>query len=370
MIDYFNSWVDYFIENPDKFWNLLFLLFLLWLIWQLLKALKQLRRREEYGSAEAEAILNNEGLTKRQTEVKKEALKALLQEAESGTPENKELAQNSLKALLKQVGMSHVDLKDVSSDADLAEGLAQSLDLETVLGYSKALDVDLPEVKAQRSDVKERSLFPTLDSQVELATNPEDIMNATPEQLYQRDKTYEEFARGELQVVNFYTNKVTEAVLHMVVDVSGSMLELMLNGTSKSVMARAVVYKLLTRARLNSAKFLLRFFDGGIHPLEAANTPAEAEKLAMKVTNNGFSGGGTEILGALKTASRDIRKATKSDPQFTAEIMLITDGEPNTPFTADELRHVLGDVKLHCIIIGNNANTALKEVAVSYQQYT
>lgn len=355
-------------EDPNLLLYMLLLLFLLWFLLQLLRLSlpDSSSSDQENGSGSAEDYQQQR---QREAAINKASLERLLEAAQNGTPENKEVAQEALRSLLKGSRYAHLDLQDVSSDAEAVESLAQELDMETVLGYSQALNIELPRVKAQNKVEKTKSLFPTLSPDVEMATLPEEILNASPEELYQRDQTYERFAKGELQVVSYYEYVTTEAILHLVLDVSSSMLELLNSGVRKSIIARAVAYKLLTRARIGAAKFLLRFFDGNVHRLKKANNPEEAQKLAELVRDNGFSGGGTEILGAIQTAVRDIKKEMQSSPSFAAEIMLITDGEPNTPFTADELREILGDVKLHVVIIGNADNEALKSVATSYTRF-
>ena len=366
-----NLWEQYKAavqEDPNLLLYTLLLLLLLWFLLQLLRLSlpESSSSDQEYSSGSTDDYQQRR---QREAAINKASLQKLLEAAQNGTPENREVAQEAIKSLLKTSRHAHLDLQDVSSDAEAIEGLAQELDMETVLGYSQALNIELPRVKAQNQVEKTKSLFPTLSPDVEMAVNPEDILNATPEQLYQREATYDSFAKGDLQVVTYYEYVTTEAILHLVLDVSNSMLELLNSGVRKSIIARAVVYKLLTRARIGAAKFLLRFFDGNVHRLKKANNPEEAQKLAELVRDNGFSGGGTEILGAIQTAVRDIKKEMQSSPNFAAEIMLITDGEPNTPFTAEELREILGDVKLHVVIIGNVDNDALKSVATSYTRF-
>lgn len=369
--------VSNFLTTYSK--EIIFTLLLILLLWLLLQLLSFLRSVNDSGNSSGSSNDSLDELMRRYSEdarnqaqaeqaQKVDGLKQLIEAAQSGTAEDKQIAKDGIDQLLKQAGMSHGDLKDVSGDADLVRELAQSLELEHILGYSQALQVKLPEVKAKRTERKERSLFPTFDMNMETAYTPEDLMNATPEELYNRQETYEKLANGDLQVVTYYHSQVIDAILHMVIDVSGSMDEKTGNGIKKLVLARAVAYKLLTRAKLGNAKFLLRFFDGGVHPLLKANNAKEAAILANVVTNKAFSGSGTEILGAIKQAVADVKKAMAENQQFEAEIMLITDGEPNTPFTEAQLRKVLGEIKLHVIIIGDSDNDVLKAVATSYSR--
>lgn len=347
----------------------LLLLLLLWLLLQLLNNKQEKAGQSGQGSGNTGSSLDSDESAEESYQATQAALRKLVKATKSPDAETAQMAQESLQQLMRRAGMGHGDLQDVSHESEMVRALARQLELETVQGYSEAVDIKLPTIKAQRTVTKERSLFPTLDADMQPAQTPEEMLaGATPEQLYQREKTYDQLAKGELPVVTYYQSQVTEAVLHLLIDVSGSMGEPMNNGMLKRIMARAVVYHLLTRATRGNAKFLLRFFDGRVHPLRVANNAQEAAELATEVTDKGFSGSGTEILGAIKKAAEDIREAMKASPKFEAEILIISDGQSNTSFTEDELRAVLKDIKLHVIMIGDEENDVLETVASSFQR--
>lgn len=348
--------------------TILAILLILWLLWQLLKLL--LSRPRTSSDEIQEALRQIESQLEKADGPKKEAsLRELIKASKDASkPETQDMAKVSLKRLLAMAGVSHKELEDVSHESELVRKLAEQLDTEEILNHSEALSIQLPKVKAKKTTSKTLSLFPTLQHDMEVAQGPEDLLRATPEELYRREETYEKLERGDLHVVTYYKEQVTDAILHLVIDVSQSMAEQMSNGHPKRIHARAVARRLLTRARRGDAKFLLRFFDGDVHPLKTANNAKEADALIRLVDNQGFSGGGTEILGAIKKAVRDIEEAMKNNPNFEAEIVLITDGEPNTPFSADELREILGEFKIHVNLIGSKRNDALEEVATTFQR--
>lgn len=345
-------------------------LLLLWLLLQLLsrdepqdddirEQLRRLRQEQSQGGVDQQA----------EQQAKEEALGKLLKAAQSGNQEVSQVAKDGLRRLLKSARAGNRQWQDLDKDPALMQKLAERMTLEDILGYSEAIKLTLPEIQARQTSALERSLFPTLLTKVEPANDIQDVLLAgDPMQMYDRETTYRELARGELQVLTFWNEVVTDAILHLVVDVSNSMSDPMLSGLPKRILAKAVVYRLLTRSQMGLAKFLLRFFDGGVSTLKKAFTAEEVEALAKLVRDNDFYGSGTEILGAIQCAVADIEKESASNPNFVADIQLITDGQPNTPFTEPELKQILKKVRLHVIIIGDEDNEILKKVATSYKR--
>lgn len=154
-------------------------------------------------------------------------------------------------------------------------------------------------------------------------------------------------------------------VLALFEDVSGSMTNnVMHDGNLRWIWARGVTIKLALQAIAGKSAFLYRQFDDLPHPLYVAQSAYDVQKFLNSIALVEPSGGGTNILRALEQAVEDIKR----NRQYSeAHIVLISDGEDENVSTK-RLRKILGDIKLHVVMIGDE-NDSLKRVAASYNVF-
>jgi len=264
-----------------------------------------------------------------------------------------------IEQLAKMAGMSHKDLLDRSQDEETVRELARRLDIEDLSMLKIASETEIP-VTAKTTKSTERAPYPTDNTDVGRLRDMNDFANLSPEQLADPTLPYQ-IATGDVPIIEHYQDVVQTALFYMLCDVSGSMEKPGRSGIQKFITARAVACKLLSKAIEGKAKYFLRFFDGNVHDKKTVLTKDEAQKVFNLVSRSGYSGGGTNILHALRIAVRDIKK----EDRVEAEIILISDGEDKNVNEAD-LRSILGDIKLHVILLGGD-NAALKAVATSYR---
>jgi uncharacterized protein with von Willebrand factor type A (vWA) domain len=368
--------IDWIINNPIET-LLLLLLFLLLLL--LLSAFKEALSNHSSssggysGSSDDDYFSRHAAqreLERQQAEqAKLSSLQELLEDLSSQDPETREIASRAMRNMMAQVGLDHLQPQQLNLDPTLLKKLASQLSLDHILGYSLAKQIELPEIETDTLSEREPSFFPTMDADVILTDDPGLILQASPEDLYDLDEAIAKLEQGELPVVVYYENKTTYAVLLLLVDISHSMDENLNNGIKRYVVAQAVLQKLLARAILGQAKYLLRFFDGSVHTLHQAMTPQQADILSKTIARQNFSGGGTDIQLSLDTGIADIK--TSSNMEITkAQILLITDGEDNSLKPSSEIRSDLGEINLHLILIGGSSNPRLESAATSVQRFS
>lgn len=269
-----------------------------------------------------------------------------------------------LQQLANMAGLSYEEIKDRSHEALLVQKLAERLDLDDIRSLHIATTTSDVKSTSATTTVTEKTPIPTNSIQPEKLTGMEELGSLTTESSVLDDEQfYNALATGELQVLQSYHQVTKKGLKAMLLDVSGSMDGNLSSGVNKCVLARGVTFKLISDSDSANTDFLLRFFDGGVHELMKATDENGRLRLMATVKNEGFSGGGTDILGAIKKMVADIQKLPDID---NADITIITDGQDSNCNDVNQLRSILGPkIKLHVIAIGEE-NSILKSVATTY----
>ena len=192
-----------------------------------------------------------------------------------------------------------------------------------------------------------------------------DLQRATPLELIQDDDIlFGKIAKSELQQKAYQNPKGKSQCMYVLCDSSGSM-----HGRRHN-MAVATIISLCRKSIKDGDKFFVRLFDNHTHPRTDVTTGGLAKKMEYELLTKSFSGGGTNISNAIKTAVDDILKF-KKDPDSDigkSEILLITDAEDNfSDFT--EIGKTMKDnsILLHSVVIGNNKSTkALEDISDTF----
>lgn len=244
---------------------------------------------------------------------------------------------------------------------------AHILQILHVAATQKDIDMDLD---TKVGEVK--SMFPTNDIQPVPISSVEQVTDVLPEQLMMDDDNfYGQLAQDELLVMQPYTRTVERKTLHILMDISTSMTEMMKSGMPRHSWSRGITVSLLAKAVNGEASYMLRQFAGKQYNLIKITTPEQAKALMDQLMASSANGDGTNILGALEAACKDVR-AHKS-PDGIADILLITDGQHLEQYghmSVERVKAMLGnDVKLHvCAIQVESA--VLKTCATSYQIFS
>lgn len=154
-------------------------------------------------------------------------------------------------------------------------------------------------------------------------------------------------------------------LLYVLEDASGSMIENhMQDGNQRFIWSRGVIIKLARLAVRGKTRFYYRQFDSQPKTRYRVTNAQEAREFLDSVAVIHPSGGGTFILGALAQAVSDIR----SEPDITeADILLVSDGEDGSIRDPQQIKDLLGSIRLNVIVIGSS-NVFLKKVATTYQE--
>jgi len=148
-------------------------------------------------------------------------------------------------------------------------------------------------------------------------------------------------------------------LLEAILDVSGSM------DGNKVQIAVALMSTIVGAHLDDDSRYLFRRFANEVGDATDADTPALKRKLITGLLDQEhYLGGGTEILLALETAARDVKRRAKRGQ--TPEILLISDGDDS--FTSAELYRILGnDIVLHTVLV-NGHNPDLKARSTTYYE--
>jgi uncharacterized protein with von Willebrand factor type A (vWA) domain len=183
---------------------------------------------------------------------------------------------------------------------------------------------------------------------------------------YEDDLFYHKFAKKELLVNERVTRKDKTQILHILLDVSSSMGDVLEMGSLPScVYASAITLSFLRNTIDNGDKFLFRFFESVPFPLHIVDNKESALKLTKEITTNPFNGGGTNIQRAIDAAIKDIieyRRKNRESDFGKAEILVITDGGDHVSHESLKKTLEREDIKLHAIVISEIKNESLAKV--------
>lgn len=348
--------------------GLLLLLLLLWLLSRLFR-----RRSADAGGGgggghgeSAEERAAREAQARERAAAERAAAEAAERRAVEKVKEVLGADRQIAERMLKAAGEKHGPLQDVSASADDALRIARTLGPQSVETFWLAATQKDVTFDLQRATETVPSHWPTGDVRPEGMNDWSQLPQVLPEQLIMSDEQfYPALADRSLMVLQPYERKEQRKRLYILLDVSQSMEEPMANGMPRHVWARGVTVNLLLEAVRGDAEYFLRAFDGNSHELHEAHTPEEAEKLIDHILRRGFSGNGTNIMNAVRTAAKDIR--SRGTEIERSELLLISDGEDKSMDDEAAVRKVLGDdVRLHVVLIGKDS-AALKRVAASYR---
>jgi uncharacterized protein with von Willebrand factor type A (vWA) domain len=127
---------------------------------------------------------------------------------------------------------------------------------------------------------------------------------------------------GALPVRERVTRMERKQAIYILVDGSGSF------SGRKHFKATGVVMNRLKAVLTGDAVVWVSVFDTDLSKAVCANTPEEARKLIKEFSERNFSGGGTDIAGAVKAAHQDIEKRIKKgEALYRPEVVVLTDDD-------------------------------------------
>lgn len=353
-------------RNDPSFWLLLLMTFFMALALLLLERSNRAAIKKSTSSTEHANARQNDQSSKQRQSVEK------LAKQEAKLLKKEEQIRNLLstsdfaRALLSRAGLESQNALRVASDKDkirkIAEKIPQTaLNILNVASNQTSIKFDL-----QESEQKEPVEYPTNDIEPIYMRDPSQLSELLPEDLVLDDDTFfNRLAQNELRILQAYQRVVTQKLLYILIDDSGSMDQNMLDRNKRFEWARGVTLKQLKEAQKGNAKFFLRTFTTTTSPMKQALTPQEAEAAEVEILELPQSNGGTDIFRALVTAISDIRE--KGGNFSGAEILIITDGEDD--IDTNELKKLLrNDIKLHVAIIGTESK-ALQQIATTYRHF-
>ena len=116
---------------------------------------------------------------------------------------------------------------------------------------------------------------------------------------------------------------IHKQLLYLLIDCSQSMA----NGAGRRIgTAAAVLLNRLAAVQQGQAELYYTFFDENAYEERHVKTPADAEAAIAEVRSHNFSGGSTNIKGALHHAARRVRTLGGENGGIRPEIMIVTDG--------------------------------------------
>lgn len=125
---------------------------------------------------------------------------------------------------------------------------------------------------------------------------------------------------GQLPVRERVTRIEKKQAIFILIDGSGSMQG------RKHWKASGVVMNRLKAVLSGDAEVFVSVFDTSIGKVERASTPEEARQLVKKFADGNFSGGGTDIAAALRSAHKFVEDKIKAgEALYRPEIVVLTD---------------------------------------------
>jgi uncharacterized protein with von Willebrand factor type A (vWA) domain len=216
-------------------------------------------------------------------------------------------------------------------------------------------------VKEVAADREQRNVTSLTDLPKVVASS-----HALPKEVFDQ-----KLVKGELVKEDYRKPDDKKKLLYILTDSSGSMrghlggsrFSLYTRGAFAGVMSAALVRKV----KEDGGLVFFRFFAGGTSAMYKATQADEFDLLLKQVMMNDYSGGSTDIQGAILTAYRDIAKADAAMPLAQSEIICITDCEDGLDLGT--MKAALNGREFHVLDVSGSTepnNPVLKELAVKY----
>lgn len=205
------------------------------------------------------------------------------------------------------------------------------------------------------------SLTPDNDMTISQNKTIDDIKRALPMEYLYDDLIFTKKAMEKsLNIIQHQSKRKQKQALYILLDVSGSMMGV------RSVFAAGVTTSLVRQAVDEGSTYFLRYFDDSPSALKKVTNRKEAVELIGDLVRAPFSGGGTNITKAVRTAIKDIKNEPVTFDKV--DIMVITDGEDHFEVTTNELK----GIKLHVTLLTHKEifDDSLIEVSDSVTQIT
>lgn len=146
------------------------------------------------------------------------------------------------------------------------------------------------------------------------------------------------------QVRERVTKQIRKQLLYLLIDCSGSM------SGPRIAKAGGVLMNRLKAVMNDEAELYVRFFDQSTYHEHSISTHDEALEAIKVFREHHFSGGGTNIDGAIKVARESIEDLMKEDSLCRPELVLITDGGDYVETTLEDM----GATRLHAFVVNGN----------------
>lgn len=131
-------------------------------------------------------------------------------------------------------------------------------------------------------------------------------------------------------------------LLFIIVDCSGSMAS-----GNRIAKACGILMNRLKAVISGDAELYFSFFDSGLHEVNNVKTPEEAKALMEKMRSNNFSGGFTNIDGAMKQSKAKIDEIIAEGATYHPELVVITDGDDSVSSMAKDF----AGTKIHAFVV-------------------
>ena len=152
-------------------------------------------------------------------------------------------------------------------------------------------------------------------------------------------------------------NRDNQQLLYVLIDGSGSM-----NGPRVTMATGALLNRLRSVVK-GDAQMFYRMFDSAPHVEKSALNPYEGfEAVQYIMEGHTYSGGGTNINGAIVSAINAIKDKLEANPDLVQpEILLITDGEDRINVTFEELC----GIRFHAVMCAAGFQASLKRLCAA-----
>ncbi len=131
-------------------------------------------------------------------------------------------------------------------------------------------------------------------------------------------------------------------LLFLMVDCSGSM-----DSGKRIAKACGILMNRLKAVIAGEAELYFSFFDSSLLKVHSVKTPEEAKALMEEVRRKNFSGGSTDIDGAMREAKTEIEKIISEGATYRPELCVVTDGDDDVSSTAKDF----AGMKVHAFVV-------------------